>query len=95
MSYLIWILMGLVAGAIAKLLMPGDQKGGCISTSLLGMAGAFVGGWIGQLIGFLPDDDPTDKVPGAGGLITATVGALILLIIFAKFSKGKGDADKK
>ena len=48
----IWtILVGLVIGAIAKLLMPGRDPGGCIITILLGIAGAFVGTWIGDLCG--------------------------------------------
>ena len=89
MGIILWIVLGLVAGAIAKLLMPGKQGGGCISTSLLGMAGALVGGFIGKTIGFLPDNDPTDKVPGAGGMITAVLGALLLLVIFAKFFNKK------
>jgi uncharacterized membrane protein YeaQ/YmgE (transglycosylase-associated protein family) len=45
-----WIVLGLIAGAIAKLLMPGRDPGGCIITMLLGVAGAFVGGWIGKMI---------------------------------------------
>jgi uncharacterized membrane protein YeaQ/YmgE (transglycosylase-associated protein family) len=45
-----WIVLGLIAGAIAKLLMPGRDPGGCIITMLLGVAGAFVGGWIGKTI---------------------------------------------
>lgn len=45
-----WIVLGLIAGAIAKLLMPGRDPGGCIITMLLGVAGAFVGGWIGKTL---------------------------------------------
>ena len=87
MSYLVFIIMGLAAGAIAKLLMPGKQGGGCLSTSLLGMGGALLGGFIGKMIGFLPDNDPSDYVPGAGGMITAILGALLILFIFAKVLK--------
>jgi len=46
-----WIVMGLVAGALAKWIMPGDDPGGIIVTILIGIAGAFVGGFIGTLVG--------------------------------------------
>ena len=49
-----WIILGLIAGALAKWLMPGEQGGGWILTMVLGIVGAFVGGWIGTLIGFGP-----------------------------------------
>jgi uncharacterized membrane protein YeaQ/YmgE (transglycosylase-associated protein family) len=45
-----WIVLGLIAGVIAKLLMPGKDPGGCIITILLGIAGAFVGGWVGKTL---------------------------------------------
>src|SRR5438105_14249535 len=71
---LIWIiLVGLVIGAIAKLLMPGRDPGGCIVTILLGIAGAFVGTWIGQVF----------WGPGyAAGIPMSIVGALVLLLIY-------------
>lgn len=50
MGIISWIVLGLLAGAIAKLLMPGRDPGGCIITMLLGVAGAFVGGWIGKTL---------------------------------------------
>ncbi len=52
MGILSWIVLGLIAGAVAKLIMPGDDPGGCIVTILLGIAGAFVGGLIGSAVGF-------------------------------------------
>jgi uncharacterized membrane protein YeaQ/YmgE (transglycosylase-associated protein family) len=45
-----WIVLGLIAGVIAKILMPGKDPGGCIITILLGIAGAFVGGWVGRTL---------------------------------------------
>jgi uncharacterized membrane protein YeaQ/YmgE (transglycosylase-associated protein family) len=69
-----WILIGFVAGAIAKLIMPGKDPGGWIITILLGIAGAFVGGWLFGMLGI-----------GGGGfttLIGAIIGALILLAIY-------------
>lgn len=50
MGIIAWVVLGLIAGAIAKLLMPGRDPGGCIITMLLGVAGAFVGGWIGKTL---------------------------------------------
>ena len=52
MGILSWILFGLIAGALAKLLMPGDDPGGLVVTILLGIGGAIVGGFIGTRIGF-------------------------------------------
>ncbi|QIZ38994.1 GlsB/YeaQ/YmgE family stress response membrane protein [Saccharopolyspora sp. ASAGF58] len=50
MSIIGWIVLGLLAGGIAKVLMPGRDPGGCIVTILLGVAGAFVGGWVGKTL---------------------------------------------
>ena len=70
-----WMIIGLVAGALAKLIMPGDDPGGIIVTILIGIAGAFVGGFLTSLVGM-----------GQGGLIwtivVATIGAIILLAIY-------------
>ena len=81
-SIIIWILIGLVAGALAKLIMPGDDPGGIIVTILIGIAGAFVGGFLASLIGL-----------AEGGLIwtiiIATIGAIILLAIYRMFVGGR------
>ncbi|WP_103354479.1 GlsB/YeaQ/YmgE family stress response membrane protein [Amycolatopsis sp. CA-128772] len=50
MGIIAWIVLGLIAGVIAKALMPGKDPGGCIITILLGIAGAFVGGWVGKTL---------------------------------------------
>lgn len=71
---LAWIILGLIAGALAKLIMPGDDPGGIIVTILIGIAGAFVGGLIGSLVGL-----GTVGGLGLGSIVTAVVGALILL----------------
>jgi uncharacterized membrane protein YeaQ/YmgE (transglycosylase-associated protein family) len=52
MGILSWILFGLVAGALAKLIMPGDQGGGIVLTTVLGIVGALAGGFLGTLLGF-------------------------------------------
>lgn len=78
MGILAWIVLGLVAGAIAKLLMPGRDPGGWIVTMLLGVAGAFVGGWIG---GMLWGSSGVNGInlPSIG---LAVLGAIVLLVIY-------------
>jgi uncharacterized membrane protein YeaQ/YmgE (transglycosylase-associated protein family) len=65
--------IGLVVGVIAKLLMPGRDPGGCIITILLGIAGSFVGTWIGRL--FFAENY-------AAGWIMSIVGAMLLLLLY-------------
>ncbi|NIT60343.1 MAG: GlsB/YeaQ/YmgE family stress response membrane protein [Aliifodinibius sp.] len=68
-------MIGLLAGAIAKLLMPGKDRGGCLVTMLLGIGGAIVATFLGQFIGFYA---PGEKA----GFIGAIVGAVIILAIY-------------
>jgi len=70
-----WIVIGGIAGAIAKLLMPGKDPGGCIITILLGIAGALLAGFLGKTIGWY------DAGEGAG-FIAAIVGAFVILLIY-------------
>ena len=77
MSLLWMLLIGLIAGAIAKLIMPGKDPGGCIVTMLLGVAGAFVGGFLFRMLGIGGE--------GPAGLIGAVIGALILLALYRMF----------
>jgi uncharacterized membrane protein YeaQ/YmgE (transglycosylase-associated protein family) len=73
---IIWtLIIGLIIGAIAKLLMPGRDPGGFIITILLGIAGAFVGTWIGQAVGLYGQGE-------AAGFIFSVIGAMILLAIY-------------
>jgi uncharacterized membrane protein YeaQ/YmgE (transglycosylase-associated protein family) len=73
-----WIIFGLIAGAIAKLLMPGRDPGGWIVTMLLGIAGAVIGGWIGHAL--WGSSGVNDWSIGSFGL--AIVGAILLLAIY-------------
>jgi uncharacterized membrane protein YeaQ/YmgE (transglycosylase-associated protein family) len=75
MSIIGWILFGLVVGVIGKLLMPGRDPGGFIITILLGIAGALLGGFIGQALGLYEPDEPA-------GFIMAVIGSIILLVIY-------------
>ena len=71
---ILWVLLiGLVVGAIAKLLMPGKDPGGCIITILLGIAGALVGTWIGRMFA---------GESYIAGWIMSIVGAMILLLLY-------------
>lgn len=72
---LAWIVIGGIAGAIAKLLMPGRDPGGCIITVLLGVVGALVAGWLGRQIGWY------DTGEGAG-FLAAIVGAFLILLVY-------------
>ena len=75
MSIILTLIIGLVAGAVAKLLMPGRDPGGFIITMLLGVAGAFLATWLGQAIGWYGPDE-------GARFIGAVVGAVILLLIY-------------
>ncbi len=79
-----WIVLGIVAGALAKYIMPGKDPGGFIVTMLIGIAGSFAGGWLGHLLPFLPDAHPDGMIPGIGSIVTATIGAVLLLAIYRK-----------
>ncbi len=81
MGILAWIVVGLIAGLLAKLIMPGRDPGGLIVTTLIGIAGAFVGGLVVQFLG------------GAGitginiwSILVAALGAIILLAIYRMFA---------
>ena len=82
MSIIAWIILGLIAGAIAKKLMPGDDPGGIIVTILIGIAGAVVGGFLWNLISGNDSYGDLD----IGGVIVAIIGALILLFAYRKFA---------
>lgn len=84
MGIISWIILGLIAGALAKLFMPGKDGGGFIVTMGLGIAGAFVGGWIGSFLGL-----GTTGGLSFGSIITATVGAFIILFVYKKMKQKK------
>lgn len=79
-----WIILGLIAGALAKLIMPGKQGGGIIVTMILGIVGALLGGWLGSFLPFLSSD--TGGL-GLGSIITSVIGALIVLWIYGLATK--------
>jgi uncharacterized membrane protein YeaQ/YmgE (transglycosylase-associated protein family) len=76
------ILIGLVAGVVAKFLTPGKDPGGWIITILLGIAGSYVGTFLGKSIGHYQDGQ-------TAGFIASVIGAIVLLLIYRLFTKGK------
>ena len=79
MGILSWILLGLIVGALAKWLMPGPDPGGIFVTMGLGIAGAFVGGFLASLLGL-----GTTGGFSLGGIVVATGGAMLLLFGYRK-----------
>ncbi|HKC24191.1 MAG TPA: GlsB/YeaQ/YmgE family stress response membrane protein [Thermoanaerobaculia bacterium] len=75
MGVLGWIVFGLVVGALAKLIMPGRDGGGVIVTTLLGIVGALVGGFLGRALGLYQANEPA-------GFLGALVGAVLVLAIY-------------
>jgi uncharacterized membrane protein YeaQ/YmgE (transglycosylase-associated protein family) len=82
MGILSWILLGLVAGALAKFIMPGKDPGGIIVTILIGIVGAILGGFLGKFVG-LGSVESFDL----GGIFIAMVGSILLLIIYRLVTK--------
>jgi len=80
---MLWtLLIGLVIGALAKWLMPGRDPGGILMTMFLGVAGSFVAGFLGRLVGWY--------YPGEGaGLIASVLGAMLLLWAYRKYVGGQ------
>lgn len=72
------LIIGLIVGAIAKLLMPGRDPGGCLITILLGIAGAFIAGYLGRAIGWYEPGQPA-------GFIASVIGAMLLLLSYRIF----------
>ena len=82
MGILSWIIFGLIAGALAKLIVPGKDPGGVIITIVIGIIGAVIGGFVGTFLGF-------GQVTGfnLGSMAIAVCGAVILLVLYRMFGK--------
>jgi uncharacterized membrane protein YeaQ/YmgE (transglycosylase-associated protein family) len=85
MSLLAWIVLGLLAGIIAKVLVPGRDPGGCILTVFIGVAGALLGGWLSTLLGYGGLSGRLDW----RNLIIAVLGSIVLLILL-RLLRGRG-----
>ncbi|EGI6211532.1 GlsB/YeaQ/YmgE family stress response membrane protein [Salmonella enterica subsp. enterica serovar Denver] len=84
MGIIAWIVFGLIAGVIAKLLMPGRDGGGFILTCILGIVGAVVGGWLATMFGI------GGSISGFNlhSILVAVVGAIVVLVIFRLLRRG-------
>ena len=81
MLHLLWMaIIGLVVGALAKLIMPGKDPGGIFITMLIGIAGALLAGWIGRAVGWYQEGQ-------SAGFIMSVIGAIILLAIYRLFKR--------
>jgi uncharacterized membrane protein YeaQ/YmgE (transglycosylase-associated protein family) len=76
-----WIIFGLIVGALAKLIMPGKDPGGFVITTILGIVGSVLGGWLGRVMGFYGPNEPA-------GFIMALLGAILLLALY-RFTIGR------
>ena len=80
MGILGWIVLGFLAGLIAQAIMPGEERGGCIVTTLLGIAGALLGGFLASILGL---GDPIDEFFDLSTWVAAVVGALVILLVWS------------
>jgi uncharacterized membrane protein YeaQ/YmgE (transglycosylase-associated protein family) len=91
MGIIAWILLGLIAGAIAKAILPGDDPGGIIITTVIGILGALVGGFLATaLFGAHPLDDFFD----VSTWLTAIVGSIVLLLVWRLLTGGRRRATR-
>ena len=84
-----WIILGLLAGIIAKAILPGDDPGGIIVTPLIGVVGALLGGFVAKLIGL---GDPIDEFFDISTWVAAIVGSIVLLLIYRAVVGRRGGA---
>jgi uncharacterized membrane protein YeaQ/YmgE (transglycosylase-associated protein family) len=79
---LVMIILGLIVGAVAKFIMPGDDPGGMIVTILIGIAGAVVGGFLGRALGLYQPGEPA-------GFLMSVIGALVLLFGYRMLTRSR------
>ncbi|UCR88471.1 GlsB/YeaQ/YmgE family stress response membrane protein [Mycetocola spongiae] len=85
MNFIAFLILGLIAGSIAKAILPGRQNGGWFSTLILGVIGAVVGGWIGSLL----FGAKVDAFWDLGSWVLAIVGSIVVLAIFGAITGRK------
>jgi uncharacterized membrane protein YeaQ/YmgE (transglycosylase-associated protein family) len=78
-----WIILGLIAGAIAKAIKPGEQGGGWLTTMLLGVVGALIGGWIGSVV----FNVGLENFWSLQTWIVAILGSLLVLVVWGFFTR--------
>jgi uncharacterized membrane protein YeaQ/YmgE (transglycosylase-associated protein family) len=87
MGLIAFLILGLLAGAIAKALLPGDDPGGIIVTMIIGVVGALLGGF---LAGLIFDVDPMDEFFDISTWLTAIIGSIVLLLIYRAIAGNRG-----
>ncbi|PSO46891.1 MAG: GlsB/YeaQ/YmgE family stress response membrane protein [Cyanobacteria bacterium SW_9_44_58] len=92
MGIITWAILGLIAGAIAKAIYPGQQNTGLLGTMALGIVGSFVGGWIGEQLREPLNDILDIPAPEAGsfslsGIIMAVLGAIAIIFLWGLLTK--------
>lgn len=85
MGFLAFLLLGLIAGAIAKFILPGRQNGGWFATLILGVVGAMLGGWLGSVL----FNAPLEEFFSIQTWLVAIGGSLIVLLIYEAFTAGR------
>ena len=85
MGFLAFLLLGLIAGSIAKLILPGRQNGGWFATLILGVVGAMLGGWLGSVL----FNAPLEEFFSIQTWLLAIGGSLIVLLIYGAFTAGR------
>jgi uncharacterized membrane protein YeaQ/YmgE (transglycosylase-associated protein family) len=88
MGIIAWIVLGLLAGILAKALLPGDDPGGMIITTIIGIVGALLGGLVAKALGF---GDPIDEFFDISTWIAAIIGSIVLLMAYRAIA-GRGGA---
>lgn len=83
-----WIVLGLLAGLIARLILPGKQPGGIIVTFVVGVAGALIAGFAAQAMGF---GDPIDEFFDLSTWLAAIIGAIVLLLIWGAIASRRDE----
>jgi uncharacterized membrane protein YeaQ/YmgE (transglycosylase-associated protein family) len=86
MEWLAWIVVGAIAGWLAGLIVKGDEGLGVIGHILLGLAGALIGGYV---VGLVTGNDPMDGVFDISTIVTAVVGAVVLVLLGSMLMRGR------
>jgi len=79
MNIIIFLLFGLVVGALARLIVPGKERGGWVVSMILGVVGSFAGGFLGRILGFYRDGEPA-------GFVMSLIGAIIVVAGYSALS---------
>ena len=85
MSLVLFLLFGLIVGAVARLIVPGREPGGCVISMIIGVVGSFVGGFVGRAIGLYREGEPA-------GFFMSLLGAVLLVAAYHAFAGRRAHA---